>query len=236
MKKYMLDQLAKMIDHTNLKATATTDEIKTLCFQAIDHQFASACFNPVKVRVAGEILANTNIKACSVVGFPLGQNTIEAKVFETTDALANGATEIDYVINISEALEGNWDYIKREMEAIVAICNKAGVLSKVIFENSYLSENDIKKLCGIASVMKPSFVKTSTGTTETGATEADVALMNRLTPDCVEVKASGGIRNADQFIAMIKAGATRVGASAGIGIMEELEAKYFANDEKYLEI
>ena len=236
MKKYTLDELSRMIDHTILKATATTFEIQQLCEEAKTYHFASACFNPVKAKVAGPALANTDIKACSVVGFPLGQNTIEAKVFETQNALATGATEIDYVINISEALEGNWEYIKKEMEEIVAVCNKAGVLSKVIFENCYLSKDDIKKLCAIASEIKPSFVKTSTGTTTSGATTEDVAMMAELTPDSVEVKASGGVRTAENFIDMLRAGATRVGASAGIAIIEELKANYFANGEEYLEI
>ena len=236
MTKYTLDQLTRMIDHTILKADATTADIKGLCEEAKAYHFASACFNPVKSSVAGLVLAGTDIKACSVVGFPLGQNTIEVKVFETENALKNGATEIDYVINVSEALEGNWDYIKQEMEEIVAVCNKAGVLSKVIFENCYLSKADIAKLCEIASVVKPSFVKTSTGTTSSGATVEDVAMMAKLTPDSVEVKASGGVRTADNFIDMIKAGATRVGASAGIAITEELKERFFANGEEYLEI
>lgn len=236
MKKYTLDQLARMIDHTILKATATTDEIKVLCEEAKTYHFASACFNPVKASVAGQALAETDIKACSVVGFPLGQNTICSKVFETENALATGATEIDYVINISEAIEGNWDYIKSEMEAIVAVCNKHNVLSKVIFENCYLTEDQKIKLCEIASVVKPSFVKTSTGTTPSGATIEDIALMSRLTPNEVEVKASGGVRTAENFIDMVKAGATRIGASAGIAIIEELKEKYFANGEEYLEI
>jgi len=236
MATYTLDQLARMIDHTNLKAEATTAHIKALCEEAKTYHFASACFNPVKSSVAGPALAGTDIKACSVVGFPLGQNTIEAKVFETKNALANGATEIDYVINISEALEGNWVYIKREMEEIVAVCNEAGVLSKVIFENCYLTKDDIAKLCEIATEVKPSFVKTSTGTTSSGATVSDVTMMAALTSDEIEVKASGGVRDAAQYVAMIKAGATRVGASAGIAIIEELKTKFFANGEAYLEI
>ena len=236
MKKYTLDELARMIDHTILKATATTGEIKALCEEAKTYHFASACFNPVKASVAGPVLAGTDIKACSVVGFPLGQNTIEAKVFETENALQNGATEIDYVINISEALEGNWDYIKREMEAIVAVCRKHDALSKVIFENCYLTDEQKAKLCEIASLVKPSFVKTSTGTTSSGATTEDIALMRQLTPDEVGVKASGGVRTADIFLDMLKNGATRVGASAGIVITKELKERFFSNGEDYLEI
>ena len=236
MKKYTLDQLARMIDHTILKAEATDADIVRLCEEAKLYHFASACFNPVKASVAGPILEGTDIMACSVVGFPLGQNTIEVKVFETEEALKNGATEIDYVINVAKAKEGEWDYIKREMEEIVAVCNKYKVLSKVIFENCYLTEDEKLKLCEIASVVKPSFVKTSTGTTSSGATVEDIKLMSTHTPDCVEVKASGGVRTANQFLEMLKNGATRVGASAGIAIIEELEERFFANGEAYLEI
>ena len=183
MAKYTLDQLARMIDHTNLKADATTADIQTLCEEAKKYHFASACFNQVKSSVAGVVLADTDIQACSVIGFPLGQTTIASKVFETENALANGATEIDYVINISEAKEGNWDYLKREMTEIVAVCNEAGVLSKVIFEICYLRQDEIAKLCTIASEVRPSFVKTSTGTTSSGATLEDVEMMANLTPD-----------------------------------------------------
>jgi len=236
MKKYTLDQLARMIDHTNLKADATTADIEGLCTEAKKYHFASACFNQVKSPVGGKLLAGTDIKACSVIGFPLGQTSIETKVFETKNALENGANEIDYVINISEAKEGNWAYIKREMAEIVAVCNEHQVISKVIFENCYLTKDEIAKLCEIASTVKPSFVKTSTGTTSSGATVEDVAMMNELTPDDVLVKASGGVRTADIFLEMIKSGAGRVGASAGIAIIEELKERFFANGEPYLEI
>ena len=236
MKKYTLAQLTSMIDHTNLKANATTDDIRQLCTEAKEYGFASACFNQVKSAVGGECLAETDIKACSVIGFPLGQTTIESKVFETKNALATGATEIDYVINISEAREGNWDYLEQEMTEIVAVCKEAGALSKVIFENCYLTKAEIAKLCEIASWVKPSFVKTSTGTTPSGATVEDVKMMAELTPDCVEVKASGGVRNADIFIEMLQVGATRVGASAGIAIVEELRERFFANGEEWLEV
>ncbi|MCL1990715.1 MAG: deoxyribose-phosphate aldolase [Defluviitaleaceae bacterium] len=236
MATYTLDQLARMIDHTNLKADALTDDIKVLCVEAQKYHFASACFNQVQSPVAANCLKGTDIKACAVISFPLGQTSIESKVFETENALQNGANEIDYVINIGEARAGNWDYLKREMEAIVVICNKYQVISKVIFETCYLTEDQKIKLCEIASIVKPSFVKTSTGTTSSGATVEDVALMNRLTPDDVQVKASGGVRTAAQFLDMLKHGATRVGASAGIAIIEELKEKYFANGEEFLRV
>jgi len=236
MAKYTLNQLAQMIDHTNLSATATTADIKNLCDEAKKYGFASAVFNQVKSPIGGKCLAGSDIKACAVIAFPLGQTSIEAKVFETENALANGASEIDYVINISEAREGNWDYLKREMEAIVAVCHQHNVVSKVIFENCYLSQAEITKLCEIASIVKPTFVKTSTGTTASGATVEDVLMMNKLTPSEVAVKASGGVRTADQFLEMLKHGATRIGASAGIAIVEELQSRYFSSGEEYLEI
>ena len=236
MKKYTLEQLAQMIDHTNLKATATNADIVTLCEEAKTYGFASACFNPVKSEVAGSALKNTNIKACSVIGFPLGQNTIETKAYETMDALANGANEIDYVINVSEALVGNWDYIAREMITIVELCKESNALCKVIFENGYLTKDQIKKLCEIATLVKPSFVKTSTGTISSGATPEDIALMAANTPEGMGIKASGGIRTAATFIEMIKNGATRVGASASKEIMKELKEQYFSNGEEFLEI
>jgi deoxyribose-phosphate aldolase len=234
--KYTLEQFARMIDHTNLKADALTSDIKTLCAEAKEYHFASTCVNQVKATITGRELEGTDIKSCSVVGFPLGQTSICMKVYETRDALDNGANEIDYVINIGEAREGNWDYIEQEMTEIVAVCNEAGALSKVIFENCYLTKDEIAKLCEIASRVKPSFVKTSTGTTASGATVEDVKMMAELTPDCVEVKASGGVRDADKFIEMLKAGATRVGASAGIAIIEELKERFFSNGEAYLEV
>ena len=236
MAKYTLDQLARMIDHTNLKADATIANIKVLCDEAKKFHFASAVFNQVKSPIGAKSLEGTDIKACAVISFPLGQTSIEAKVFETENALQNGANEIDYVINISEAKEGNWDYIKQEMEEIVAVCNKHNVISKVIFENCYLTQSEIVKLCEIASVVKPSFIKTSTGTAASGATVEDIALMSKLTPDDVEVKASGGVRTANNFLAMLKNGATRIGASAGIAIVEELQERYFADGEEYLEV
>jgi len=236
MAKYTLDQLARMIDHTNLKAHASTSDIETLCAEAKEYHFASAVFNQVKSPVGAKFLEGTDIKACAVISFPLGQTSIESKVFETENALQNGANEIDYVINISEAKEGNWDYIQREMAEIIAVCNKHNVISKVIFENCYLTKEQITKLCEIASIVKPSFVKTSTGTTSSGATAEDIALMSKLTPDDVEVKASGGVRTADNFLDMLRNGATRIGASAGIPIIEELKERFFANGEEYLEI
>jgi len=236
MAKYTLDQLSRMIDHTNLKADATTSDIKMLCAEAKEYHFASAVFNQVKSPIGAKFLEGTDIKACAVISFPLGQTSIEAKVFEIENALKNGANEIDYVINISEAKEGNWDYIKREMEELVAVCNKHNVISKVIFENCYLTKDEITKLCEIASVVKPSFIKTSTGIAFSGATIEDIALMSKLTPDEVEVKASGGVRTADNFLDMLRNGATRIGASAGIPIVEELKERFFSNDEEYLEI
>jgi len=236
MAKYNIAQLSKFIDHTNLKANATSNDILRLCDEAKKYNFASVCFNQVKSCVAANELRETGIKACSVIGFPLGQTSINSKICETKDALNNGANEIDYVINISEAKEGNWDYIQKEMQAIVDICKGYNIICKAIFENHYLTKDEIKKLCDIAAIVKPGFVKTSTGTTPGGATAEDIALMASSTPAEVLVKASGGIRDADTFVEMIKQGASRIGASASIAIIEEIKVKYFSNGEEYLEI
>ena len=156
----------------------------------------------------------------AAISFPLGQTTIETKVFETKNAIENGADEIDYVINIVELKNKNYDYIKREMEAIVAVCRENGVLSKVIFENCYLTKDEIAKVAEIAREVKPDFIKTSTGFGTGGATVEDVKLMKSIVGDDVKVKAAGGIRDLETCLAMIEAGAERIGSSSSIEITE----------------
>ena len=221
---YSMAELAKFLDHTNLKANATHEDIAKLCAEAKDHAFKTACVNQVHTAEAARHLKGSDIGVCVTVGFPLGQTTITAKVFETKEAISNGANEIDYVINVTEAKAGNWGYIQDEMEQIVSACNAAGVASKVIFENAYLTKEEIKKLSEIASVVRPTFIKTSTGMAPTGATPEDITLMAQ--NGGVGVKASGGIRTAENFLTMVRAGATRVGASASIEIIEGLKQLY----------
>ena len=225
MAEYTLDQLARLIDHTNLKADATSEDITKLCEEAKDYHFKMVAINQTQSKLCAKVLSGTDINVGAAIAFPLGQTTIAAKCFETQDAITHGATEIDYVINITELKDKNYTYIQEEMEKIVKICRDAGVVSKVIFENCYLSKGEIKKLAEIAKEVKPDFVKTSTGYGSSGAKVEDVKLMKETVGDAVKVKAAGGIRDADSFLAMIEAGAERIGCSSGIAIINELKER-----------
>lgn len=214
-------ELAGMIDHTNLKAFASAEDIKKLCREAAEHGFKMVAINSVQVALAKSLLKDTPVHVGAAISFPLGQTTVETKVFETEDAIKNGADEIDYVINITELKNGNYDYIEREMREIVAVCRRNGVISKVIFENCYLTKDEIRKVAEIALKVRPDFIKTSTGFGTGGATVEDVALMKSVVGDAVKVKAAGGIRDKATMLAMIEAGAERIGTSAGVKIVEE---------------
>ena len=215
----------KLIDHTALKPNTNKESILKLIAEAKTYDFASVCVNPCWVALAHQELKNTDVKVCTVIGFPLGANTTEVKVFETKDAIANGADEIDYVINITELKEKNYDYIKEEMTQIVDVCRKHNVISKVIFENCYLTDEEKIKLCEIALEVKPDFIKTSTGFGTGGATVEDVKLMKSIVKDTVKVKAAGGIRDLDTCLKMIEAGAERIGTSSAIKITQAYNNK-----------
>ena len=223
MKNYSLRDLSRLIDHTNLKPDATTAMMKKLCQEAIDYHFKMVAINQVQSKLCAELLKDTDVDIGAAIAFPLGQTTIESKCFETKNAIEIGATEIDYVINISELKAGNLNYIEREMSEIVKICHQYNVTSKVIFENCYLTDQEKIALCQIAVKVKPDFIKTSTGFGPSGATLEDVKLMKQHVGDVVKVKAAGGIRDADTFKKMIAAGAERIGTSAGIAIIEEIK-------------
>ena len=225
MSTWTLDDLARLIDHTNLHADATEADMVKLCDEAKRHHFKMVAINQVQSRFCAAQLEGTDIDTGAAIAFPLGQTSIAAKVFETRDALANGANEIDYVVNVTEVKQGNWDYVASEMRQIVDVCNEAGVPSKVIFENCYLTRDEKIRLCEIAREVRPTFVKTSTGFGTGGATVEDVALMHEHVGDEVLVKAAGGIRDADTFFDMVRAGARRIGTSAGVAIIEELAAR-----------
>lgn len=225
MSRWTLDDFAQLIDHTNLHADATPDDMRKLCDEATRHHFRMVAINQVQVKLCAELLAGTDVHVGAAIAFPLGQTSIAAKVFETRDALANGATEIDYVVNLTEVKRHNWDFVADEMRQIVAVCNEAGVPSKVIFENCYLSDGEKVNLCEVAREVRPTFIKTSTGFGTGGATVEDVALMCANTCGEVLVKAAGGIRDADTFLAMVRAGARRIGTSAGVAIIEELRQR-----------
>ncbi len=209
---------SKYIDHTILKATATTDDILKLCNEANTYHFASVCVNPIHVALARKLLNGTDVMVCTVIGFPLGANTTSVKVFETTQAIADGADEVDMVIAIGQAKEQNWDYVYNDIKAVVDAAN--GVLVKVIIETCYLTDEEKIMACKMAAKAGADYVKTSTGFGTGGATVEDVCLMKKTVNGVCKVKASGGIRNKDQFEAMISAGADRIGCSAGVAIME----------------
>lgn len=211
-------QLAKMIDHTLLRADATRNEITKLTEEAKQYQFASVCVNPGWVAYAAEQLQGTGVDICTVIGFPLGASTSESKAFETKDAIAKGATEVDMVINISALKDGNDDYVEQDIRAVVDAA--AGTLVKVIIETCLLTDEEKVRACQAAVRAGADFVKTSTGFSTGGATPEDIALMRRTVGPDVGVKASGGVRSLEDMQKMIEAGATRIGASSGVKIMQ----------------
>lgn len=219
------EQLVRLFDHTCLYAYATEAHMKKLCDEARAYNFAMVAVNSVQVKLCKKFLKDTDVHVGAAIGFPLGQTTIASKVFETVDAIQNGADEIDYVINITELKDGNYDYIREEMRQIVAECRKANVISKVIFENCYLTQEEKEILCKIALEVKPDFIKTSTGFGTGGATLDDVKLMKSIVGDAVKVKAAGGVRDLETCMAMVEAGAERIGTSAAVKITEEFVSR-----------
>ncbi len=213
----------KYIDHTILKATATESDIVKLCNEAKAYNFKSVCVNPANVAYAKRLLNGSDVLVCTVIGFPLGANTINVKMLETLDAISNGADEIDMVINVAKAKDDDFGYIENEIKAVVSAAG--GRCVKVILETCYLANEEIVKACNAAKMAKATFVKTSTGFGTAGATAEHVALMKQTVGDELQVKASGGIRTLDDVERMITAGATRIGASAGVQIMKELEER-----------
>lgn len=223
------EKLAKMIDQTLLKQYCTLDDLRTHCQEAVKYNFKTVAINNAPVLFCKKVLEGSDVLCDAAVSFPLGQSTIEAKVFETKDIIEKGAGEVDYVINLVELKSGNWNYIEEEMRQIVAACNKKGITSKVIFENCFLTDDEKRKLCEIALKVKPTFIKTSTGFGTGGATVEDVKLMKECVGDEVLIKAAGGIRDAKTALAMIEAGASRIGTSAGVKIVEEFKEMYSKN-------
>lgn len=212
-------ELARMIDHTQLRADATKAEITQIIVEAKKYEFASVCVNPTWVSYAAEQLANSNVKVCTVIGFPLGATTSATKAFETTNAITNGATEIDMVINIGALKDGNNDVVENEIKAVVeAAAGKAIV--KVIIEICLLTEEEKVRACELSAKAGADFVKTSTGFSTGGATADDIALMRKTVGPDMGVKASGGVRSLEDMQKMIAAGATRIGASSGVKIMD----------------
>ena len=212
-------ELAALIDHTLLKP-AKKSQIEQLCKEAVDFGFASVCVNPNHVKTAAKLLEGTNVKVCTVIGFPLGENTASVKVFETKNAIKNGATEIDMVINQSWAKTGNWTKVEKEIAAVKKACGD--ITLKVILETCNLTDKQIVAACQAAVYAGAQFVKTSTGFGKGGATVEAVRLMaETVHSHGLKVKASGGIHTYEEAMAMVEAGADRIGASAGVTICAE---------------
>lgn len=213
--------VASMIDHTLLKPDATRDQIEELCREAAQFKFATVCVNPTWVALAARRLAGTGVGVCSVVGFPLGATTSDVKGYETQRAIFDGAREIDMVINVGALKSGDLRVVERDIEAVTTPCRQCGVLSKVIIEAALLTDDEKITACTLAKAAAADYVKTSTGFGPGGATASDVALMRRVVGAEMGVKAAGGVRDLEGMKAMIAAGATRVGASAGVKIVQQ---------------
>lgn len=210
---------SKFIDHTNLKQDASINDIKTLCEEAIKFDFMSVCINPCFVKYAHDVLLDSEVKVCTVIGFPLGANTTKTKVYETKQALKDGADEIDMVINVSALKDKKYDYVKNEISKIKKVCKNK--ILKVILETCLLTDEEIVKACELSLEAKADFVKTSTGFSKGGATVEAVALMRKTVGDKCGVKASGGVKTFEDMQKMLDAGASRIGTSSGVKLLEK---------------
>ena len=216
--------IASMIDHTILKPDATAEDVRKLCREAVKFSFASVCVNPYWIPLVAAELKGSAAKVCTVVGFPLGANSTEIKVAETAAAIRVGAQEIDMVINVGELRGGNYDVVRGDIQAVVEVAHSGGAIVKVIIETALLDDNQKLMACSLAKFAKADFVKTSTGFSTHGATAHDVALMRVAVGPEMGVKASGGIRTLDDLRNMAAAGASRIGASASVKIIESTAA------------
>lgn len=214
------NELARMIDHTALKADTKWEKVEEICKEALQYNFASVCINPSNVEFAAELLRGSEVKVCTVIGFPLGANTTATKIFETKDAIEKGAAEVDMVINIGKLKDKDYDYVKKDIEAVVKEA-KGKALTKVIIETCLLTDEEKIIACRLSKEAGADFVKTSTGFSTGGATVSDIKLMREVVGENLGVKASGGVRTYEDSIAMIEAGATRIGASASIDIINK---------------
>ncbi len=218
--KLPLEKLAKTIDQTLLKPFITWEDLRIHCETAVKYHFKTVAVNSAAVSFCSNILKESDVLCDAAISFPLGQSSLKAKLFETKDAIAKGAGEVDYVVNLVELKSGNWNYVEEEMRQLVEVCRDAGVISKVIFENCYLTDDEKRHLCEVALKVKPCFIKTSTGFGIGGATLEDVRLMKECVGDELEVKAAGGIRDVKTALDMLEAGASRLGTSCGVQILE----------------
>ncbi len=215
-----LGTLGATIDHTLLKADATAAAVDKLCSEALQHQFASVCVNGTWVKRCAEILAGSGVLTCTVVGFPLGASAPEVKAYEARRAIEDGACEVDMVLNVGALKSGDDDFVLRDIAGLAEVCHKLGARLKVILETCLLSDEEKVRACRLAKEAGADFVKTSTGFSTGGATLEDIALMRQTVGPAMGVKASGGVRDTDGAKAMLAAGATRIGASASIAIVQ----------------
>ncbi|MFJ5768557.1 deoxyribose-phosphate aldolase [Psychrobacillus sp. NPDC093180] len=220
----MTQNIAALIDHTLLKQDATKNQIEKLCEEAKTYTFASVCVNPTWVNLSAQLLQGTPVKVCTVIGFPLGASTTEVKAFETTNAIQNGAEEIDMVINVGALKDRDYNFVQKDIEAVVQAA-KGKAIVKVILETCLLTDEEILRASEISKLAGADFVKTSTGFSTGGATVNAVKLMRGAVGPELGVKASGGVRSLSDLQAMVDAGATRIGASSGVEIVQGLESK-----------
>ena len=209
----------KMIDHTVLKADTPLETVKRICDEAMEYGFASVCINPCHVAYCADYLKDSDVNVCTVIGFPLGANTSAVKAFETKDAIANGADEIDMVMNIGALKDKNYDLVRDDVKAVVEAAN--GTLVKVILETCLLTEDEIKKACELCVEAKADYVKTSTGFSTRGATIEDVRIMKEAVHGKAKVKAAGGVRTPEDMVKIVAAGAERIGTSAGCSLVKK---------------
>ncbi len=222
---YTIEQVAKTIDHSILKPDFTYADVLAGAELALKYNTASYCIRPMDVAVAAKVLAGSTVNVCTVIGFPHGSTTSATKVFETQDAISNGATEIDMVINVSALLSGDYDFVEQDIRGVVEAAHAKGASVKVIFETAYLNDELIIKACELTEKAGADYVKTSTGFASEGATTHNVALMKKTVGDRLKVKSSGGVRTLDQLIDYMDLGVTRSGCSATQQVFEEFISK-----------
>lgn len=214
----------KYIDHTALKANVTNTDIEKLCYEAIEHSFATVCVNPTRIAQCKKSLEGSDVKVCTVIGFPLGAYSSEVKVFETKNAITLGADEVDMVINIQALLDNDLNLVKSDIEKVLEVVRENNSLLKVIIESALLNDDQIRSVCLICKELKVDFVKTSTGFNGPGANIEVVKLMKKIAGNDVKIKASGGIKNKEDALNFIKAGASRIGTSSGVQIIKGLNS------------
>ena len=222
---YTLEQVAKTIDHSILKPDFTYADVAAGAALALKYNTASYCIRPMDVAAAAKALTGSTVNVCTVIGFPHGSTTTATKAFETQDAISNGATEIDMVINVSALLSGDFDYVEKDIRAVVEVAHAKGASVKVIFETAFLNDEQIVKACELTERAGADYVKTSTGFASEGATTHNVSLMKQTVGDRLKVKSSGGVRTLDQLIDYMDIGVTRSGCSATAQVLEEFIAK-----------